>query len=53
MVFGENMVGSDRLVISSYTVPLLIISGHYDVISKKLKKNINFAIFGFWVIFSK
>ena len=38
MVFGENMVGSDRLVISSYTVPPLIISGHYDVISKKLKK---------------
>ena len=26
------------MVISSYMVPLLIISGHYDVISKKLKK---------------
>ena len=38
MLFGENMVGSDRLVISSYMVPLLIISGHYDVISKELKK---------------
>ena len=38
MPFGENMVGSDRLVISSYMVPLLIISGHYDVISKELKK---------------
>ena len=38
MLFGENMVGTDRLVISSYMVPLLIISGHYDVISKKLGK---------------
>ena len=38
MLFGENVVGSDHLVISTYIVPLLIISGHYDVISKKLKK---------------
>ena len=38
MLFGENVVGSDHLVISSYKVPLLTISGHYDVISKKLKK---------------
>ena len=35
MLFGENVVGSDHLVILSYMVPLLIISGHYDVISKK------------------
>ena len=27
MFFGENVVGSDHLVISSYMVPLLIISG--------------------------
>ena len=38
MLFGENVVGSDHLVISSYMVPLLIITGHYDVISKKFKK---------------
>ena len=38
MLFGENVVGSDHLVISSYMVPLLIISGHYDVISKKFQK---------------
>ena len=45
MLFGENMVRSDHLVISSYMVPLLIISGHYDVISKKIPKIINFAVF--------
>ena len=38
MLFGENVVGSDNLVISSYMVPLLTSSGNYDVISKKLKK---------------
>ena len=38
MLFGENMVRSDHLVTSSYMVPLLIISGHYDVISKKFQK---------------
>ena len=39
MLFGENMVGSDRSIMSSDEVPLLItLSGHYDIISKKLKK---------------
>ena len=38
MVFGGNMVRCDHSVISSNMVPLLIISGHYDVISKKSKK---------------
>ena len=38
MLFGKNMVRSDHLVISSYIEPLLIISGHYDVISKKFQK---------------
>ena len=38
MFFGETMVKSDHLVIPTYMVPLLIISGHYDVISKKSKK---------------
>ena len=52
MFFGETMVKSDHLVIPTYMVPLLIISGHYDVISKKIQKIINFAVFDFWVIFS-
>ena len=38
MLFGKNMVSSDHLVIPSYMEPLLIISGHYDVISKKFQK---------------
>ena len=38
MIFGENMVRSDHLDILPYLVPLLIISGHYDVISKKIQK---------------
>ena len=38
MLFGGNMVRTDHLVIPSYMVPLLMISGHYDVISKKFKK---------------
>ena len=38
MLFGGNVVRSDHWVILSYMVPLLIISGTYDVISKKLKK---------------
>ena len=38
MFFGGTMVKSDHLVISTYMVPLLIISGHYDVISKKFQK---------------
>ena len=38
MFFGETVVKSDHLVIPTYMVPLLIISGHYDVISKKSKK---------------
>ena len=38
MLFGKNMVRSDHLVIPSYMEPLLIISGHYDVISKKFQK---------------
>ena len=38
MLFGENMVRSDHLVLPSYIVPLLIISGHYDVISKNFQK---------------
>ena len=36
--FGETMVTSDHLVIPTYMVSLLIISGHHDVISKKSKK---------------
>ena len=38
MLFGGNMIGSDRLVIPSYMEPLSITSGHYDVISKKIQK---------------
>ena len=38
MLFGKNMVRSDHKVIPSYMEPLLIISGHYDVISKKFQK---------------
>ena len=38
MLFGKNMVRSDHWVIPSYMEPLLIISGHYDVISKKFQK---------------
>ena len=38
MLFGGNMVRNDRLVIPSYMVPLLSISGHYDVIWKKFEK---------------
>ena len=38
MIFAANVVRSDHWVILSYMVPLLIISGTYDVISKKLKK---------------
>ena len=38
MLFGRNIVRGDNLVIPSYIVPLLIISGHYDVISKKSQK---------------
>ena len=38
MLFGGNVVRSDHWVILSYMVPLLIISGRYDVISKKFKK---------------
>ena len=38
MLFGGNMVRTDHLVIPSYMVPLLMISGHYDVISKKFQK---------------
>ena len=38
MLFGGNVVRSDHSVIPSHLEPLLIISGHSDVISKKLKK---------------
>ena len=38
MFFNGNVVRSGHLVILSYMEPLVIISGHYDVISKKLKK---------------
>ena len=38
MLFGGIVVRSDHWVILSYMGPLLIISGTYDVISKKLKK---------------
>ena len=38
MLFGGNMVRNDRLVIPSYMVPLPSISGHCDVIWKKLEK---------------
>ena len=38
MLFGGIVVRSDHWVILSYIGPLLIISGTYDVISKKLKK---------------
>ena len=38
MLFGENMVSSDHLVISSYMVPLWVISGQYDVIWKKFQQ---------------
>ena len=38
MFFDGNVVRSGHLVLLSYMVPLSIISGHYDVISKKFKK---------------
>ena len=38
MLFGGNMVRNDFSVIPSYMVPLLSISGHYDVIWKKFEK---------------
>ena len=38
MIFDGNVVRSDHWVILSHIVPLLIISGHYDVISKKFQK---------------
>ena len=38
MLFDDNVVRSDHWVILSHMVPLLIISGHYDVISKKFQK---------------
>ena len=38
MLFGGNVVRSDHWIILSYMVPFLIISGRYDVISKKFKK---------------
>ena len=38
MLFNGDMVRSDHLVILSYMVPRLSISGHYDVIWKKSKK---------------
>ena len=38
MLFDGNVVRSEYSVILSHMEPLLIISGHYDVISKKLKK---------------
>ena len=38
MLFGCNVVRSDHWVILSYMMPRLIISGCYDVISKKFKK---------------
>ena len=38
MFFRWNMVRSHHSVISSYMVPLLVISGHYDVIKKNFKK---------------
>ena len=50
MFFGWNMFISVHSVIWSYMVPRMVISGHYDVIYKKIK-NINFAIFGMWVFF--
>ena len=37
MLFGGNVVRSDRWVILSYMVPLLIISDRYDVIELILK----------------
>ena len=37
MLFGGDMIRSDHLVIPSYLVPILIISGHYDVIWKKIQ----------------
>ena len=38
MLFGVNVVRSDHWVISAYMTPILIISGRYDVISKKIEK---------------
>ena len=38
MIFGVNMVRSGHLVIPSYMAPLMSISGHYDVIWKKIEK---------------
>ena len=38
MFFDGNVVRRGHLVILSYMEPLLIISGHYDVISKKFQK---------------
>ena len=38
MFFGGNVVRSDHLIILSHMEPLLVISGHCDVISKKFKK---------------
>ena len=40
MFFGETRIKSDHLVVPTYMVPLLIIFGHYDVISKKSKKRL-------------
>ena len=37
MFFGETMIKSDHLVVPTNMVPILIISGHYDVISKNPK----------------
>ena len=46
MFFSKNMARNDHLVIPSYTIPLLIISGHYDVISKNSK---NYSFHDFFV----
>ena len=40
MIFGGNVVKSDHWVILAHMEPLLIISGRYDVISKKKIKKI-------------
>ena len=46
MFFDGNVVRSGHLVILSYMVPLSIISGHYEVISKKHRFDPVFAYSG-------
>ena len=52
MLFNGDMVKSDHLVILSYMVPRLSISGHYDVIWKKSNKYYLGVFFIFELFFS-